>query len=77
MRPTYALALAVLASATFVAETAVAGDVINLTPTLYREQARATASTRPASELRTIPSLTPRAPTAPRVVAEVAAALAR
>ncbi|GJD97211.1 hypothetical protein OCOJLMKI_4439 [Methylobacterium iners] len=74
MRPIYALALAVLASATFVAETAVAGDVIHLTPTLYREQARATAAIRSASELTTTPSLTPRAPATPRVVAEVAAA---
>lgn len=77
MRLAYALALAVLTSATFVAETAVASDVIHLTPTLYREQARATAATRPTSELTTTPSLTPRATTASRVVAEVAATSAR
>lgn len=77
MRLTYALTLAVITSATFAAETAVAGDLIHLTPTLYREQARATAAIRPASELTTTPSLTPRSPAPPRVVAEVAVASTR
>lgn len=66
------LALAALASVTL-AGTAMADDRINVTPTLYREQARATAAVRPASELTTTPSLTPRAPTARRIVAEAAA----
>ncbi|WP_336491059.1 hypothetical protein [Methylobacterium nigriterrae] len=77
MRTIRALALAVLASATFAAETAMAGDAIHLTPTLYREQARVTAAVRQASELTTTPSLTARAPAAPRVVAEAAATSAR
>ena len=63
------LILAVLASAA-VAGPALADDRINLTPPLYREQARATAAERPASELTTTPSLTARAPTTPRVLAE-------
>lgn len=66
------LALAALASITLMG-TAMADDRINITPTLYREQARATAAVRPASELTTTPSLTLRAPTARRVVAEAAA----
>ena len=49
-----------------------ADDRINLTPPLYREQARATAALRPASELTTTPSVTARAPEARRVVAEAA-----
>ncbi|KQT91008.1 hypothetical protein ASG60_21535 [Methylobacterium sp. Leaf469] len=55
------------------AGTAIADERINITPTLYREQARATAAVRPASELTTTPSLTPRAPTARRVVADASA----
>jgi len=66
------LALAALASITL-ADTAIADDRINITPTLYREQARATAAVRPASELTTTPSLAPRAPTTRRVVVEAAA----
>jgi hypothetical protein len=76
MRPTRALVFAVVASATL-AGTALADDRINLTPTLYREQARATAAVRPTSELTTTPSPTVRAPAAPRVVAEATATSAR
>ncbi|GEP07007.1 hypothetical protein [Methylobacterium oxalidis] len=76
MRTTRALALAALASVTL-AGTALAGDRIDVTPTLYREQARATAAVRPAAELTTTPSLTARAPATPRVVAEVVATSAR
>jgi len=48
-------ALAVLASATFAADAAVAGDVIHLTPPLYREQARATQQVRHVNDLTTTP----------------------
>ncbi|CAA2101920.1 hypothetical protein MBUL_01422 [Methylobacterium bullatum] len=65
------LVLAAFASATLVG-TAIADERINVTPTLYREQARATAAVRPASELTTTPALTPRAPVTRRVVAEIA-----
>ena len=71
-----ALVLAVVASATL-AGTAKADDRIHVTPTLYREQARATAAVRPASELTTTPSLTVRASEAPRIVAEAAATASR
>ncbi|GJE17385.1 hypothetical protein [Methylobacterium marchantiae] len=64
------LVLAALASATLVG-TAIADERITVTPTLYREQARATAAVRPASELTTTPSLTPRAPATRRIVAEI------
>ena len=70
------LVLAALASLTL-AGTALADDRLNLTPPLYREQARATAALRPASELTTTPSVTARAPTARRVVAEAADTAAR
>jgi hypothetical protein len=70
------LVLTVLASATLTG-TVMADDRLNLTPPLYREQARATAAVRPASELTTTPSVTPRAPTTPRVVAEAAATSTR
>ena len=66
------IALAVLASAAFVGP-AMADDRINLTPPLYREQARETAAVRPASELATTPRLVPAAPAAPRTVAEAGA----
>jgi hypothetical protein len=49
--------------------TALADEAITLTPPLYREQARTTAATRPASELATTPRLVPAAPATPRVVA--------
>ena len=52
---------------------ALADERINLTPTLYRDQARVTASVRPASELTTTPHLVPVAPAKSRVVAEAAA----
>ena len=70
------LVLAVLASATLTG-TVMADDRISITPPLYREQARATASIRPASELTTTPSVTARIPVAPRVVAEAAATSSR
>nr|WP_238184640.1 hypothetical protein [Methylobacterium trifolii] len=38
--------------------TAMADERTNLTPPLYREQARATANVRPISDLTTTPSLT-------------------
>lgn len=68
--------LAALASATL-ASTAMADDRLNLTPPLYREQARATAAVRPASELTTTPSVTTRALTIRRVVAEAVDTSAR
>ncbi len=52
---------------------AAAQDRIDVTPTLYREQARATAAVRPASELTTIPHLVPAAPAGARTVATVVA----
>ncbi len=55
------------------AGTAMADERIVVTPTLYREQARATAAVRPASELTTTPALTPRAPAARRIVADASA----
>ena len=70
------LVLAALASVTL-ASTAMADDRLSLTPPLYREQARATAAVRPASELTTTPSVTARALTARRVVAEAVETLAR
>ncbi|MEE7476728.1 MULTISPECIES: hypothetical protein [Methylobacterium] len=69
MRTIQLLTLAALASAT-AAGSAMAEDRINLTPPLYREQARVTAAVRPASELTTTPNSTAAAPAAPRVVAE-------
>ena len=64
--------LSALAAAALVGA-ARAEDRINLTPPLYREQARATAAVRPASELTTTVRLVRRAPTDPRVVAEAVA----
>jgi hypothetical protein len=49
--------------------TALADEGFTLTPPLYREQARTTAATRPASELATTPRLVPTSPAARRVVA--------
>lgn len=51
--------------------TARAGEAINLTPPLYREQARTTAAAHPASELATTPRLVPAAELS-RTVAKVA-----
>ncbi|SFG39465.1 hypothetical protein [Methylobacterium gossipiicola] len=65
-------ALATLASI-ILTGAAAADERINVTPTLYRDQARVTAAVRPASELTTTPSLTPGAPAPRRVVAEVLA----
>lgn len=62
------LLLAALAVATLAAPAA-AEDRTFLTPPLYRDQARVTATVRPASELTTVPSTTPRAAPARRVVA--------
>ncbi len=64
--------LAALASAT-VAGAAIADERTNITPTLYRDQARVTAAVRPASELTTTPRLVPVAPVAPRIVVEATA----
>ena len=69
---TRSLALAVLAFATLTG-TVMADDRINLTPPLYREQARSTAAVRPASELNTTPSLTARTLQVRRVVADAEA----
>jgi len=65
-------ALATLASIVLTGAAA-ADERINVTPTLYRDQARVTAAVRPASELTTTPSLTPRAPATRRIIAEVLA----
>ena len=70
------IVFAALATATLTG-TAMADDRLNVTPTLYRELARATAAVRPASELTTTPSLTPRAPATRRVVADAADTSAR
>jgi len=66
---THSLVLAILVSTTQTG-TVMADDRINLTPPLYREQARSTAAVRPASELNTTPSLTARAFPVRRVVAD-------
>ena len=52
-----AFALSALAITTF-AGAAMADERTNLTPPLYREQARATANVRSVSDLTTTPSLT-------------------
>ena len=65
-------ALATLASIVLTGAAA-ADERINVTPTLYRDQARVTASVRPASELTTTPRLVPVAPAKSRVVAEALA----
>jgi len=65
-------ALATLASI-ILTGAAAADERINITPTLYREQARVTAAVRPASELTTTPSLTPPASVVRRIVAEAVA----
>lgn len=68
--------LAALATSTL-AGSAMAEDRTFLTPPLYREQARATATVRPAAELTTIPNAISRAPEARRVVAEAVEPTAR
>lgn len=67
--------LTVLAVAAF--GPAQAEDRVDLTPPLYREQARATASVRPAAEIGTTPRLVPSEPESPRAVIEAAAVQAR
>jgi hypothetical protein len=52
---------------------ATAGDRIDFTPPLYREQARPTAAVRPASEITTTPSLVRAAMEAPRRLVEAKA----
>nr|WP_238307141.1 hypothetical protein [Methylobacterium gregans] len=64
--------LAALA-ATTVLGAATADERIDLKPTLYREQARTTASVRPTAEQTTTPRLEPAAPATPRVVAGASA----
>jgi len=64
--------LAAIASATTVGSAA-AGEHVDVTPTLYREQARATASVRPASELTTTPRLVPASSASSQVIAEATA----
>lgn len=63
------ITLATLTAVTMIGS-AVADERINVTPTLYREQARTTAIVRPASELITTPRLVPAAPVGPRHVVE-------
>ncbi|NEU15116.1 hypothetical protein G3T14_24110 [Methylobacterium sp. BTF04] len=55
MRATHAFALAILASATFVSGAAIAGEMIHLTPPLFREHARETQQVRSVSDLSTTP----------------------
>lgn len=49
------LALTVLASATFSTCVATAGEALNLTPPLFREQARGTQQVRSVRDLTTTP----------------------
>ncbi|MCP1539539.1 hypothetical protein [Methylorubrum extorquens] len=76
MRKMQLLSLAALASVT-VASSAMADESIHLTPPLFREQARVTASVRPASELTTTPHITAVAPASRKIVADAAVASAR
>lgn len=76
MRTMRLLTLTVLATVT-VAGSAIADETVNVTPPLFREQARATASVRPASELTTTPHVTVAAPATRKVVADTAAVSAR
>lgn len=59
--------LAALAATTIVGA-ATADERINVTPTLYRDQARVTAAVHPASELTTTVRLVPAAPAQPHTV---------
>ena len=72
MRVLHILALAAVTAASTSA--ASADDRVHLTPPLYREQARATAAVRPASELTTTPRLSPAAAANPRIVADASPA---
>ncbi|MHC2107489.1 hypothetical protein [Methylobacterium sp. CM6246] len=67
---TRSLILAALASIPMIGS-ALADEAINLTPPLYREQARVISTTRPATELATTPRLVPAAQTT-RVVTATA-----
>ncbi|TXN71374.1 hypothetical protein FV228_11290 [Methylobacterium sp. WL18] len=72
---TRSLILAALASVLASVPTigsALADEAINLTPPLYREQARVISTTRPATELVTTPRLVPAAPTTTRVITATA-----
>ncbi|MDP4006185.1 hypothetical protein [Methylobacterium sp. NEAU K] len=66
------ITLATLATVTLIGS-AQANERVNLTPPLYREQARATATVRPPSELATTPRLVPTAPVGRRLVVEAVA----
>ena len=50
-----------------------AGERIDFTPPLYREQARPTAAVRPASEITTTPSLVRASAESPRRIVEATA----
>jgi len=52
---------------------ATAGDRIDFTPPLYREQARSTAAVRTASEITTTPILVRTSSEAPRRIVEATA----
>ena len=52
---------------------AMAGERIDFTPPLYREQARPTASVRPATEITTTPSLVRASSEASRRIVEATA----
>ncbi|MCJ2087718.1 hypothetical protein MKK88_17265 [Methylobacterium sp. E-005] len=52
---------------------AAAGERVDFTPPLYRDQARPTASVRPASDMTTTPSLVRTAQEAPRRLVEATA----
>jgi len=75
-RTNVAAALAALVASTF-AGSAMAEDRTFLTPPLYREQARVTATVRPAAELTTVPNAISRAPEGRRVLAEAGEPAAR
>jgi hypothetical protein len=74
MRALQIFAFAALA-ATAAVNVATAGDRINLTPPLFREQVRSTAAVRPASELTTTLRPVPAAPPQPSVVVETTASV--
>ncbi|GJE09119.1 MULTISPECIES: hypothetical protein [Methylobacterium] len=67
------IALLVIAAGSMIGP-ALADEAVHLTPPLYREQARPTASVRPASELVTTPRLVPTAAESRRVVATAVSA---
>jgi len=74
MRFTHALALIAFASASVSAGAAMADESLNLTPPLYREQARTSQQTRSVSDMTTTPQpVAATKPIAPRRVVEVVA----